>query len=115
MVPVLATDGWMDEEDLSGLLGARTRPELHGRTAMYVCILCGDLGCGAYTALVEVEGDKVVWRDFGNQNDREPFEQYDIISGVGPFTFDRGAYTTLLSQYRSSVGHPPQAQGDGQR
>jgi hypothetical protein len=41
---------------------------------MYVCAECGDLGCGAVTAAVEVGDDKVVWRDFGYQNNYEPKE-----------------------------------------
>jgi hypothetical protein len=75
-VPVLVTDWPADIalEDFDRLLGAGAPPQLGGRTAMYVCAECGDLGCGAVTAVVEVDGDKIVWREFGYQNDYEPFE-----------------------------------------
>lgn len=56
---------------------------------MYVCAECGDLGCGAVTAAVDVGDDKVIWRDFGYQNNYEPFDQDAIFTGVGPFVFDR--------------------------
>jgi len=112
--PVLVTD-WptgIALEDFDRLLGAPAPPQLQGRTAMYVCAECGDLGCGAVTAVVEVGSCEVVWRDFGYQNDYEPFAQDAVLRGVGPFTFDRAAYSAVLSQFRSLVARPPRALGD---
>lgn len=102
-VPVLVTDDRLDVDQLDRLLGAPALPDLYGRAVFYACALCGDLGCGAVTAVVEVQGDKVVWRDFGYQNDYEPFEQDDIFGGVGPFTFDRDAYSAVLNHFRSLI------------
>lgn len=102
-VPVLVTD-WpagIALEDLGRLLGAAPSPQLHGRTAVYVCAECGDLGCGAVTAVVEVEGDQVVWHDFGYQNDYEAFDQDAVFAGVGPFMFDRGEYSAVPSLHLS--------------
>lgn len=104
-VPVLVADrpGGVVFEDLDRLLGAEPEPSLGGRIALYVCAECGDLGCGAVTALVEVTDETAVWRDFGYQNDYEPFDQDSVFSGVGPFTFDRTSYTRVLEEFRSSL------------
>jgi hypothetical protein len=113
-VPVLVTN-WptgVALEDLGRLLGAPPPPQLDGRTAMYVCAECGDLGCGAVTAVVEVEGDQVVWRDFGYQNDYGAFDQDAVFAGVGPFTFDRDEYSAVLRHFRSLVTPSPGDLGD---
>jgi len=39
------------------------------RRAILVCVECGGLGCGAYSARIHREGDIVVWSDFGYEND----------------------------------------------
>ena len=114
-VPVLVTD-WptgIGLEDLDRLLGETVSPQLDGRTAMYVCAERGDLGCGAVTAAVEVGDDKVVWRDFGYQNDYEPFDQDAIFTGVGPFVFSRDEYSHVLEQLHSAVSESPRAPGGG--
>ena len=104
-VSVLVGD-WPTEatlQDVDRLLGAAPDPTLSGRTAIYICAECGDLGCGAVTAVVEVGNETVVWRDFGYQNNYEPFDQNDLFADVGPFTFDRPAYTRALEDFRSSL------------
>ena len=40
----------------------------NGRHAVLVCAECGDLGCGAYSAVIRREGDIVTWSDFGFEN-----------------------------------------------
>jgi hypothetical protein len=104
-VPVLVADrpGGAAREELDRLLGAAPEPSLGRRTALYVCAECGGLGCGAVTAVVEVADETVAWRDFGYQNDYEPFDQAGVFSGVGPFTFDRTSYTRVLEGFRSSL------------
>src|SRR5271163_5354310 len=39
------------------------------RRSLFICSECGDVGCGAITALVVREGHSIVWKDFGYQND----------------------------------------------
>jgi hypothetical protein len=104
-VSVLVSDWPTDAalEDLNRLLGVGVAPSLGGRTAIYTCAECGDVGCGAVTAVIEVSDEKVVWRDFGYQNDYEPFDQAYLFAGVGPFTFDRHAYARALEEFRSSL------------
>ncbi|TCC17255.1 hypothetical protein [Kribbella sindirgiensis] len=94
-------------EDLDRLLGAVPEPSLGGRTAIYVCAECGDVGCGAVTAVVEVHDELVVWRDFGYQNDYEPFDQRTVFTEVGPFTFDRRSYARVLEEFRTTGNGEP--------
>ena len=48
-----------------GRLAANRRP-------LYVCNDCGDVGCGAITAVVERVGGVIIWRAFGFENDHDP-------------------------------------------
>ncbi len=41
--------------------GAPDLPD--GRTSILVCSQCGDLGCGAVSAVIAREGSDVVWSD----------------------------------------------------
>ena len=75
------------------------------RQALLVCAECGDLGCGAVTAVIERVGDHIIWRDFGFQNNYEPgrIEGCDY-SHVGPIVFDAAAYERALRDRPLSEG-----------
>lgn len=78
----------------------RASPESpSGRVPIYVCGECGDLGCGAVTAKVELTPEGYVWKDFGYENDYAP-EMSDFVSyrEVGPFLFDKERYRRLFSE-----------------
>lgn len=48
--------------EIDRLLGRCLTPDLaHGGVALLVCEVCGDLDCGALTARLEVEEERVVW------------------------------------------------------
>jgi hypothetical protein len=68
------------------------------RRSFFVCSECGDLGCGAITALVERAGATVNWKVFGYQNTWENNILLESYSSVGPFTFDATAYDRTLAQ-----------------
>src|ERR1700676_94227 len=70
----------------------------NGRRSFFVCSECGDLGCGAITALVEREGETIKWKAFGYENTYEDNISLDPYSTVGPFTFDATAYERTLAQ-----------------
>jgi hypothetical protein len=113
-VPVLVSD-WptgIALEDVDRLLGAGSTLELAGRTALYVCAECGDLGCGAVTAIVNVEQRHVVWSGFGYQNNYEPFDDSAAFDGVDPFVFDRDQYSAALERFRSLVRRVAPSDGD---
>jgi hypothetical protein len=86
------------EADRLSLLGGASFAD--GRQALYVCPMCGDLGCGAVSAVIERDGADVVWRDFGWQTDDEP-EPIEGYPHIGPFRFDAVRYASVI---RTSVG-----------
>ncbi len=67
------------------------------RTSIYVCPECGDLGCGAVSAVIEKEGDDIIWRDFGYENNYDPFVNLEDFSELGPFTFNANEYYQLFA------------------
>jgi hypothetical protein len=67
-------------------------PELEtGRTCLYVCPECGDIGCGAITARLEINEKNVMWKDFGYENN---YSEPDLTEyqEIGPFVFDKTEY-----------------------
>jgi hypothetical protein len=70
-----------------------------GRFEVYVCPLCGDIGCGSITTEIKAVGDRVIWQHFATEvnywfdHPSEIFlEQYQL----GPLEFD-------LKQYRQTL------------
>ncbi len=82
-----------------GRLLLREKADLpNDRRSFFVCSKCGDLGCGAITAVVERQGDTITWKAFGYENTYEDKILLDAYSTVGPFTFDATAYERTLVQ-----------------
>lgn len=77
------------------------KPELiSSRTSFYVCPECGDIGCGSITAKIEIKEKSVVWKDFSFENDSdEPFD-LNQYKEIGPFEFDKTAYTNTIEKLR---------------
>jgi hypothetical protein len=67
-----------------------------GRVMIYVCPECGDIGCGAITATIRDFGDRIIWSDFGYENDYEGVQE--IYDQVKPIEFDRKSYFAALSK-----------------
>ena len=93
---------WAEDEAARRLLLADPTPLEGRRQEIYVCSECADLGCGALTAIVERDGNRVVWRDFGYQRgpkaaavDRAGYD------AVGPLAFEHAAYGRAI---RSALG-----------
>jgi len=61
----------------------------NGRVALYTCP-CGDYGCGVVSALIEQDGEHIVWSDFRYENNYDD----DVIplERLGPFRFKKSAY-----------------------
>lgn len=67
-----------------------------GRIMLYVCPECGDIGCGAITALIQDLGDRIIWKDFGYETDSgEVMEKYSDIPQV---EFERQSYFQAFSK-----------------
>ena len=101
--------GWCspaeDRTAVDQLLLRQPAPLPEGRQLLYVCPECGDIGCGAITAFVEAEGDVVIWRDFGYENDYDPnMTDRDSLSRVGPFRFHLVEYTRVLTEVLDGRG-----------
>ncbi len=68
------------------------------RRAIYVCAECGDLACGAVTAVIERHGDEVVCRDYRYETEIDPPFTLAPLSGLGPFSFHWPDYERALRQ-----------------
>ncbi|WP_329284870.1 hypothetical protein [Streptomyces sp. NBC_00691] len=82
-----------------------------GRRVIYSCPDCEDLGCGAVTAVVEHEGEDVVWRDFAWQTGPTADPAREGYPGVGPYRFHRAAYRTVLGGLAPEPGTAPRSAG----
>ena len=107
-VDFISPFGWFDadeqEASMDRLLG-KSRPDRPGgRSTLYVCPECGDLGCGAVTLLVQAEADVVVWKNFGFENGYEDVVHTDGYHDIGPFTFDAIQYQELFERIRLMRG-----------
>lgn len=68
----------------------------NSRQSLYVCAECGDLGCGAVSALIEeTTGDRIVWRDFGYQNNYEETVYFNYTE-LKSFSFDKAEYEKVI-------------------
>ena len=82
-------------EDLAPLLGAVPPPLDGGRVELYVCPECGDIGCGALTAVIAMSPTVVTWTELAwYTNIGLGFEG---LASLGPFSFDRDQYGEALS------------------
>ncbi len=97
---LIGSFGWNDNKEyenkqINEFLGLE-KPELKtGRTCFYVCPECGDIGCGAITATIEVTEKNVIWKDFGYENNYSDPDLSDYKE-IGPFTFDIKRYSAIL-------------------
>ena len=70
----------------------------NNRRTLYVCPECGDIGCGAVSLVIERVGNRIIWRDFGYENDYEGIVHSEGFEAVGPFAFNRGEYEKVIRQ-----------------
>jgi hypothetical protein len=66
------------------------------RRSLYVCPECGDLGCGALSAVIENVDNQIIWRDFGYQNNYEDIVHLDSYRDIGPFVFEAAEYESVI-------------------
>ena len=88
-----------------------------GRYELYVCPLCGDIGCGSVTAEIKATEDRVVWRDFAHEvnwfDDPSEMLMRDDYDTVGPFEFDRVEYRQALLTWPLRPPLPPPTRKKG--
>ncbi|MGW6462231.1 oxidoreductase, partial [Streptomyces sp. NPDC055078] len=69
-----------------------------GRCVIYACPECESLECGAVTAVIERDGDDVIWRDFAWQTSEQADLDLNGYHGIGPFRFQGDAYRAELGR-----------------
>jgi len=110
---VISMLGWglasVQREVVERLLLQRSPDFPPNRYALYVCPECGDLSCGAISAVIERTGDVAVWRDFGYQNDYEsgpPDRRH--IEQLGEYRFDWNGYEATIRRGYGMGGFIPE-------
>lgn len=68
----------------------------NNRRSVYVCPECGDLGCGAVSVIVEEVDGKIIWRDFGYENNYEDDVVFGEYQRIGPIAFDKVQYEETI-------------------
>jgi hypothetical protein len=101
---LIGTFGWSENKDyenkqIDEFLGLEKPELITGRTSFYVCPECGDIGCGAITAMIEITDDYVIWRDFGYENNYSK-PVFDDYKEIGPFKFDKRDYNTIFEKLK---------------
>jgi hypothetical protein len=66
-----------------------------GRTSIYVCPECGDIGCGAITVRISRVGDRILWSDFASEGREAP---YKIVAD--DMDFDPREYRAAIAAVR---------------
>ena len=95
LVPAIGSLEGPVETALRGRLREEGMGDLRsGRVALYVCPLCGDLGCGALAARVVRDGPDIIWQDFAMEDDAQVQKE---IERLGPFRFDFEQYRDALT------------------
>jgi len=73
------------------------------RRSLFVCSEgYEDVGCGVISLSVKTEGSKVLWTDFGYENNYEN-ARLDSYRDVGPFRFDRLQYEAALQEVAAQL------------
>ena len=92
--------GWLDTAENARAVRRLLLDEApdfpNDRRSLYVCPECGDLGCGAVSAVIENIGDQIVWRDFGYENDYEDKVTLTVYKNIGPFVFNKTQYEDTI-------------------
>jgi hypothetical protein len=98
LVSVLCKE-WLPEErerSVRRLLGGEAADFADERRSILVCAECGDIGCGAVSAVVDFSDQTALWREFGYQNNYEPEIHDEHLKNIGPFVFDLNDYKRKL-------------------
>ena len=77
-----------------------------GRTIIYGCSECGDIGCGAITAEIIEIGDKIVWRNFGYENNYSGFDLEDY-KHIPQMEFDKTQYKKEFEKIAAELANIP--------
>ena len=95
-------------EDAVARLLLEAPPDLpDGRQSILVCSFCGDIDCGVTSAIVERDGDVIVWRDYANQSPNTTELDrgwYTPFANVTPMRFSEHNYREVLTAMLQTTG-----------
>jgi len=66
-----------------------------GRSLIYVCPECADIGCGAFGCKIKKAEGIYIWSDFAYENG---YEDPKPIPGIGPFEFEEKEYENVIEK-----------------
>ena len=99
---------WIDAVpgEIDYLLGTTPNPELASdRIMVLVCSVCGDLGCGAVTARMVIDAERVVWTDWRWETNYDEPSSFDGLPSE--MVFDRPSYETVIHTVAERLGAFP--------
>ena len=67
--------------------------QMSEKIALLVCPGCGEEGCWALLAEIEVLDNRIIWRDF-----EQPHRPEWTLSSLGPFVFERADYEAAIAE-----------------
>ena len=77
------------------LLKLETPETESGRSLIYVCPECADIGCGAFGCKITKKDGIYIWSDFAYENG---YEDPKLIQGIGPFDFKEKEYENVIEE-----------------
>lgn len=91
----------VDEAAVKRLLLLEPADFPEGRVSLYVCAECGDIGCGAVSVRIAMDGDSVTWCDFAYQNNYDDSMTHSLgsFADIDPVSFEKNEYHNLLTPF----------------
>lgn len=69
----------------------------NGRTLLYTCGECADIGCGALTVFIRREPGMFIWENFAYENSNDPtMTDYKSYEAIGPYYFEEDSYKKII-------------------
>ncbi|EMO30369.1 hypothetical protein LEP1GSC170_2750 [Leptospira interrogans serovar Bataviae str. HAI135] len=66
-----------------------------GRSLIYICPECGDIGCGAYTCKITLDSSKYIWSNFAYENG---YEEPYLMTNIESIFFDKIEYEKIIQK-----------------
>lgn len=104
---MIGSFGWGQNKEyennmLNEYKGIEKSSLISGRIMIYVCPECGDIGCGAITANINVTNTEVIWNNFAYEDDNAEPNITDY-QGIGPFIFNKKQYLEIIEQLKIEI------------
>lgn len=89
--------GWdnLNKHSLKQLLLEQPPETESGRSLIYVCPECADIGYGAYGCKISKVGEEYIWSQFAYENG---YEEPQPIRNIGPFKFTATEYENVVKR-----------------